>query len=154
MQRSLIIARRRILTALAVAPLALVSTPAPSAGPAILVFKLVDCGCCDLWAEHLRKNGFSVSVRAYPDLTPVREKYGIPKKFDTCHTAQVEGYAIEGHVPAVDIRRLLQSRLKVAGLVVPGMPAGSPGMEGPRSEPYEVLSFDRSGAVQLFARYR
>ena len=154
MQRTLITARRRALTALAVAPLALLSTRASPAGPAVSVFKLVDCGCCDLWAEHLRKNGFSVSVHAYPDLTPVREKYGIPKKFDTCHTALVEGYAIEGHVPAADIRRLLRSKLKVAGLVVPGMPAGSPGMEGLRSEPYDVLTFDRNGSVQVFARYR
>jgi len=154
MQRSSIIARRRVLTALAVAPLALLSTPASSAGPAVSVFKLVDCGCCDVWAEHLRKNGFSVSVRAYPDLAPVRRKYGIPDKFGTCHTALVEGYAIEGHVPAADIHRLLKSKLKVVGLAVPGMPAGSPGMEGPRSEPYEVLSFDRSGAVKVFARYR
>jgi len=131
MQRSLNIARRRVLTALAVAPLALLSTRASSA-----------------------KNGFSVSVRAYPDLMPVRQKYGIPDKFGTCHTALVEGYAIEGHVPAADIHRLLKSKLKVAGLAVPGMPAGSPGMEGPRSEPYDVLSFDRGGAVQVFAHYR
>ena len=154
MQESFMVVRRRTLAMLAAAPLALVSTRALSAAPAVSVFKLSECGCCDLWAEHLRKNGFAVSVRAVPDLTPVRVKYGIPNIFGTCHTALVEGYAIEGHVPAADIQRLLRSKLKVAGLAVPGMPAGSPGMEGPRSDPYDVLTFDRSGATQIYARYR
>ena len=154
MQESFMVVRRRMLTMLAVAPLALVSMRALSAAPAVSMFKLTGCGCCDLWAEHLRKSGFAVSVRAVPDLTPVRVKYGIPNIFGTCHTALVEGYAIEGHVPAADIQRLLRSKLKVAGLAVPGMPAGSPGMEGPRSEPYDVLTFDRNGATQIYARYR
>jgi hypothetical protein len=154
MQESFIVARRRILTMLAAAPLALVSMRAQSAAPAVSMFKLTDCGCCDLWAGHLRKNGFAVSVRAVPNLTAVRVQYGIPNIFGTCHTALVEGYAIEGHVPAADIQRLLRSKLKVAGLAVPGMPAGSPGMEGPRSEPYDVLTFDRSGATRIYARYR
>ena len=154
MQESFMVARRRMLTVLAAAPLTLVSMRALSAVPAVSVFKLNECGCCDLWAEHLRKNGFAVSVRAVPDLTPVRVKYGIPNIFGTCHTALVEGYAIEGHVPAADIQRLLRSKPKVAGLAVPGMPAGSPGMEGPRSEPYDVLTFDRNGATQIYARYR
>jgi hypothetical protein len=143
-----------MLTMLAAAPLALVSMRALSAAPAVSVFKLNDCGCCDLWSEHLRKNGFAVSVRAVPDLAPVRVKYGIPDVFGTCHTALVEGYAIEGHVPAADIQRLLRSKPKLAGLAVPGMPAGSPGMEGPRSDPYDVLAFDRNGATQIYARYR
>jgi hypothetical protein len=154
MQESFTAARRRMLTMLAAAPLAVVSMRALSAAPAVSVFKLADCGCCDLWAEHLRKNGFAVSVRAVVDLTPVRVKYGIPNIFGTCHTALVDGYAIEGHVPAVDIHRLLRSKGKVAGIAVPGMPARSPGMEGPRSEPYDVLSFDRSGATQIYAQHR
>ncbi len=154
MQESFMAARRRTLTMLAAAPLALVSMRPLSAAPAVSVFKLTNCGCCDLWAEHLRKNGFAVSVRAVPDLTAVRVKHGIPNIFDTCHTALVEGYAIEGHVPAADIQRLLRSKPKLAGLAVPGMPAGSPGMEGPRSDPYDVLAFDRNGATQIYARYR
>lgn len=154
MHESFLVARRRTLTMLAAAPLALVSMRALSAAPAVSVFKLAECGCCDQWAEHLRKNGFTVSVRALPDLTPVRVKYGIPNIFGTCHTALVEGYAIEGHVPAGDIQRLLRAKPKIAGLAVPGMPAGSPGMEGPRSEPYDVLTFDRKGATQIYARYR
>ena len=154
MQESFIVARRRILTMLAAAPLALVSMRALSAVPAVSMFKLTDCGCCDLWAKHLRDSGFTVSVQALPDLAPVRKKYGIPKDFGTCHTALVEGYAIEGHVPAADIQRLLRSKLKVAGLAVPGMPAGSPGMEGPRRDPYDVLTFDRNGVTQIYARYR
>jgi len=154
MQESFMVVRRRMLTMLAAAPLALVSMRALSAAPAVSVFKLTDCGCCDLWAEHLRKNGFEVSVSALPDLAPVRARYGVAKDFGTCHTALVGGYVIEGHVPAADIQRLLRSKLKVAGLVVPDMPAGSPGMEGPQSEPYDVLTFDRGGATQIYARYR
>lgn len=153
MQESFMVARRRMLVMLAAAPWALTSMPALSAAPAVSMFKLNECGCCDLWAEHLRKNGFAVSVRAVPDLTSVRVKYGIPNIFGTCHTALVEGYAIEGHVPAADIHRLLRSKLKVAGLAVPSMPPGSPGMEGPRSVPYDVLTFDRSGRTQVYARY-
>ena len=154
MQESFFTARRRLLITLAGMPLALTSTRALSAAPEVSVIKLVDCGCCDLWAEHLRKNGFAVSVRAVPDLAPVRAKYGIPKDFGTCHTALVEGYVIDGHVPAADIHRLLRSKLKVAGLAVPGMPAGSPGMEGPRRDPYDVLTFDRTGATRVYAHYR
>ena len=154
MQQSLIAARRRVLIALAAAPLALSSARAVFAAPKVSVVKLVGCGCCDQWSEHLRKNGFEVSVSAVADLAPVRAKYGLAKDFGTCHTALVEGYVIEGHVPAADIQRLLRSKLKVAGLVVPGMPAGSPGMEGPQSEPYNVLTFDRTGATQIYARYR
>ena len=153
MPSSLIIPRRRMLMLLAAASLAFASTRAASAAPEVSVFKLVDRGCCDLWAEHLRKNGFTVSVRAVPDLTPVRVKYGIPNVFGTCHTALVDGYAIEGHVPAADIRRLLRTNLKVAGLAVPGMPPGSPGMEGPRRVPYDVLTFVRTGATRVYAHY-
>jgi len=154
MQQLFIVTRRRVLIALAAAPLGLISLNAFAAKPVASVFKLTDCGCCDLWVQHLRNNGFAVSVQALPDLAPVRKKYGIPKDFGTCHTALIEGYAIEGHVPAADIQRLLRSKLKVAGLAVPGMPAGSPGMEGPRSDPYDVLTFDRNGATQIYAQYR
>ena len=154
MQDSFLTARRRVLIALAATPFALTSARALSAAPKVSVFKLVSCGCCDLWSEHLRKNGFEVSVSALPDLSAVRAKYGVAKDFGTCHTALADGYVIEGHVPAADIHRLLRSKLRVAGLVVPGMPAGSPGMEGPQSEPYDVLTFDRSGATRIYARYR
>jgi len=154
MQESFMVPRRRALAMLAAAPLALASMRALPAAPAVSMFKLNECGCCDLWAEHMRRNGFAVSVLAVPNLTPVRAKHGIPNIFGTCHTALVDGYAIEGHVPAADIQRLLRSKLKIAGLAVPGMPAGSPGMEGARSDPYEVLTFDRSGATQVYARYR
>jgi len=154
MQQSFITARRRVLIALAAAPLALTSARVLSAAPKVSVFKLTGCGCCDQWTEHLHKNGFEVSVSALPDLAPVRAKFGVAKDFGTCHTALVGGYVIEGHVPAADIQRLLRSKLKVAGLVVPGMPAGSPGMEGPQSEPYDVLTFDRGGTTQIYARYR
>ncbi len=148
------VTRRWALVALSVAPLLLATMRAFGAAPSVSVSKLVECGCCDQWAEHLRKNGFAVSVREVPDLDPVRKKHGIPRDFGTCHIATVEGYVVEGHVPAADIKRLLREKPKVAGLAVPGMPAGSPGMEGPRSEPYEVLAFERGGAVRVYARYR
>ncbi len=151
---SVVTTRRRVLALLAALPLAQISRAASPAVPAVSVSKLVECGCCDQWAEHLRKNGFAVSVREVPDLAPVRKKYGVSRDFGTCHVAMVEGYVVEGHVPAADIRRLLRERPKVAGLAVPGMPAGSPGMEGPRSDPYEVLAFERSGAARVYARYR
>ncbi len=154
MHYSLFTGRRRFLAALAAAPLALSAVRAQAAAPVVSVTKLEGCGCCDSWAESLRKSGFSVTVRAVPDLGPVRRRNGIAKDFDTCHSALVEGYVIEGHVPAADIQRLLRSKLKVAGLVVPGMPSGSPGMEGQRSDPYEVLTFDRTGKTQVYARYR
>ena len=154
MQESFIGARRRLLIMLAAGPLALATMRMASAAPEASVIKLVDCGCCDLWAEHLRRNGFAVSVRAVRDLAPVRAKYGIPNVFGTCHMALVEGYAIEGHVPAADIHRLLRSKPKVAGLAVPGMPAGSPGMEGPRRDPYDVLTFERNGATKVYAHYQ
>lgn len=154
MQQPFIAGRRRVLVALAASPLVVGSINVVSAAPAVSVFKLVGCGCCDQWAAHLRKNGFAVSVSETPDLSPVRRNFGVSKDFDTCHTAMVEGYVIEGHVPAADIQRLLKSKARVAGLVVPGMPNGSPGMEGPTRDPYDVLSFDRDGATRIYARYR
>jgi hypothetical protein len=99
------------------------------------------------------QHGFAVAVRSTEDLDPVTVKYGVPANLASCHTALVEGYVIEGHVRASDIRRLLDQRPTVSGLAVPGMPAGSPGMEGAGREPYEVLVFDASGMTKDFARY-
>lgn len=118
------------------------------------VYKTVTCGCCALWVEHLEQNGFTARVTEMEDLTPVKKKHGIPAKAASCHTAVVDGYAIEGHVPAADIRRLLKERPAVAGLAVPGMPLGSPGMDfGSTKQPYDVLTFDKSGATKVFSSY-
>ena len=133
---------------------ALTATPAAAAdGPEITVYKSPTCGCCGAWIEHLKKNGFDARVHEVPDPTPYRAKYGVPEALGSCHTAVVGGYAIEGHVPAADIKRLLRERPKAKGIAVPGMPVGSPGMPGPRKDPYETLLFDVSGKYVVFERH-
>ena len=103
--------------------------------------------------DHLRANGFRVKPVAVEDTVEVRRKYGIPAALGGCHTAVIEGYAIEGHVPAREIKRLLAERPAAAGLAVPGMPQGSPGMESAKTQPYDVLLVDKRGDHSIFARY-
>ena len=102
---------------------------------------------------HLRASGYPVEEENVPDVTPIKRRYQVPERLRACHTALVEGYVIEGHVPADLIDRLLKQRPRAAGLAVPGMPVGSPGMDSPgqASEPYQVLLFDRSGKSTVFA---
>jgi hypothetical protein len=102
---------------------------------------------------HLRASGYPVKEENVPDVTPIKRRYDVPARLEGCHTALVEGYVIEGHVPADLIDRLLKERPRAVGLAVPGMPAGSPGMDSPdqASEPYQVLLFDRSGKISVFA---
>ncbi len=120
----------------------------------VVVYKSPSCGCCKLWVDHLRANGFSVKARDVADIMPYKAANGVPPALGSCHTATVGGYTIEGHAPAGDIKRLLAERPKVAGLAVPGMPIGSPGMEqGAHKQRYEVLSFDRSGNTAVYARH-
>jgi len=126
-------------------PLALVavscSSPA-SAGPVVTMYKTPTCGCCGDWADHMRQNGFTVQEVIRGDLNAIRRQYGVPGPMVSCHTAVVDGYAIEGHVPADVVARLLRERPGVDGIAVPGMPIGSPGMEQfGRFEPYEVYTF-------------
>jgi len=117
------------------------------------VYKSPWCGCCEAWIDHLRANGFTVAVKEQEDLDPVKRAFGVPAAMESCHTAVVDGYVIEGHVPAADIKRLLAERPQARGLAVPGMPAGSPGMEqGGQRDPYEVILFG-GGAPQLYSRY-
>ena len=120
----------------------------------ILVFKSPRCECCDLWVAHLRQQGFKVYVSTQEHLVAVRAKFGVPERLSACHTARAGGYTIEGHVPAADIRRLLRERPAIAGLAVPGMPIGSPGMEqGDRHDPYAVLAFDTQGGTRMFEQH-
>jgi hypothetical protein len=112
---------------------------AVAAAPAIEVYKSASCGCCADWIRHMEANGFVVKANNVANPTDYREKFGMPQELGSCHTAMVQDYAIEGHVPAADIKRLLQERPKTKGLAVPSMPLGSPGMEGPRSDPYDVF---------------
>ena len=121
--------------------------------PTITVYKDPGCGCCKNWIEHLIKHGYRVDAKDTPGMTEVKRTLGIPDRLSACHTAVVNGYLIEGHVPASDIARLLREKPKVAGLAVPGMPMGSPGMEGPRAQHYQVLSFDKAGKTKVFASY-
>ncbi len=117
------------------------------------VWKTPWCGCCGNWVRHMEEAGFEVDVREIEDLDVVKRQAGIPEKLQSCHTATVDGYIIEGHVPAPDVKRLLQERPKVGGLAVPGMPSGSPGMENGQFDAYEVLTFSRNGETAVFNRY-
>jgi len=129
------------------------SSNATAAKPvAIKVYKTPQCGCCKSWVEHLRKNGFQVESVDMPDLSMVKAKYGVKPELQACHTAVVNGYVVEGHVPADVIQKLIREKPAVAGVAVPGMPAGSPGMEGAFKQAYDVYSFDKSGKTKVFAR--
>ena len=121
--------------------------------PEIAVYKGRFCGCCSEWVEHLKASGFDARVYEVSDTTPYREKNGVPEALASCHTAVIAGYAIEGHVPAADIMRLLREHPKARGIAVPAMPMGSPGMRGPRKDPYETLLFDASGKYAVFERH-
>ena len=126
-----------------------------SALPKMVVSKDPSCGCCGAWVEHVRAAGFVVEVVETGDLDAVKARLGVPSNLASCHTAEVGGYVIEGHVPAVAIRRLLDEKPSARGLAVPGMPVGSPGMEVPGSAPdtYDVVLFGPLGQ-QRFATFR
>jgi hypothetical protein len=117
----------------------------------ILVHKDPNCGCCTGWVQHLQAAGFAVAVKETTDLEVVRKRLGVPADLAACHTAEVNGYVLEGHVPAIAVRRLLEKRPDAIGLAVPGMPAGSPGMEGDVPQRYDVVLFGPGGR-QTFMR--
>jgi len=133
---------------------ALASPPALADPPAVQVFKSPTCECCAKWVEHLRTHGFAVQVNDVPDLGRVKREHGVPERLASCHTALVGGYFVEGHVPAEDVKRLLEKRPRIAGLALPGMPIGSPGMEGPNPEPFDVLAVDAKGRARVFSSHR
>ncbi len=138
------------LTAPAVQGLA--APAAPGVLPVITVYKSPSCGCCTLWVDHVKEAGFEVVVNDIHDLSEIKAGAGVPARLQSCHTAIVDGYALEGHVPADLIQRMLAERPAVAGLAVPGMPMGSPGMEGPRKDPYDVVTFDAKGETTVYAK--
>ena len=123
--------------------------------PTMVVHKSPTCGCCGAWVEHMQAAGFTVDVREADNIHPVKERVEVPLAKGSCHTAEIGGYFIEGHVPADDVKRLLSERPDAKGLVLPGMPAGSPGMEMPdgRSEPYTVELVRRDGSLEAFASH-
>lgn len=124
-----------------------------AAYPAAEVYKREGCGCCGLWADHLERHGLKTRSNVVEDLGTVRATGGMPDRLGSCHTALVGGYAIEGHVPASAIKRLLKERPEAAGLAVAGMPGGSPGMESMAKVPYEVLLVLKDGSTRVFSRH-
>ena len=120
-------------------------------GTPITVYKSSSCGCCAKWVDHLKAAGFEVTVQNVTNTAEYRQKYGVPEKLASCHTGVVNGYAIEGHVPADLIHTLLKEAPAVLGLAVPGMVTGSPGMEGGAKEKYQVIAFERSGKTRVYA---
>ena len=130
------------------------SLPADQSLPQIIVYKQETCGCCNGWVEHMRAAGFQVDARNVRDLMTVKLDAGVPGPLVTCHTALVDGYVVEGHVPADQVKRMLAERPDVAGIGVPGMPIGSPGMEGPNPQPYDVVAFDHDGSMSVYAEIR
>lgn len=135
---------------LAVAP---VTLWAESKYPPVQVWKSPTCGCCSKWVDHLRAAGFDVEATNVGNMNAVKREVSLPQALASCHTALVDGYVIEGHVPAEDVARMLDTRPDIRGIAVPGMPLGSPGMESPTPEPYEVIAFGADGKMSVFARH-
>ncbi|CAG0982111.1 hypothetical protein RHDC1_01890 [Rhodocyclaceae bacterium] len=145
--------RNRLLVA------ALLALAAAGAGaeplPEVVMHKDPNCGCCGQWAEYLQANGFRVKTVMEDDMQSVKRRFAVPQRLTSCHTAKVGDYVIEGHVPASAIKRLLREKPAVAGLSVPGMPLGSPGMEVPgKKDAYDVVAFDKAGKIAVFESHR
>lgn len=143
----------KILTRAALAGALSIPLLAHAAAPMIDVYKSEFCGCCVEWVKHLKANGFTVNSKNVDNPSDYREKGGIPNALGSCHTAMVGGYAIEGHVPASEIKRLLKDKPAAKGLAVPAMPLGSPGMEGPRKDPFDVLLVQANGRTAVYKHY-
>ena len=159
MTNSTSISRRAVVAAalgLGLAPAFAQGNKSAGSAGSIEVWKDPNCGCCNDWVRHLQNNGFAVKVNESGN-TAARNRLGVDPKFGSCHTGLVSGYAIEGHVPAQDIKRLLKEKPTAIGLAVPGMPVGSPGMDGPayddRKDPFDVLLLTQDGGSKVFQRY-
>lgn len=147
----------RVIAGALAAALVSVSGPALAqrGGPTVQVYKSPTCGCCTNWVKHLQQHGFATEVTETDDVAAIKARHNIPAKVQSCHTAIVGGYVLEGHVPAADVQRLLKDKPAVVGLAVPGMPIGSPGMEVPNMNPqrYDVIAFDKQGQLKVFASH-
>ena len=120
----------------------------------VVVYKNPQCGCCNKWVRYLEGHGYNVSVENTRDIYAVKQRLGIPERLAACHTAIIDGYIVEGHITHRDIERLLLTQPEVKGIAVPGMPAGTPGMEmGNVVESYDVISFDENGKLKIFTRH-
>ena len=121
----------------------------------IEVYRSPTCGCCGKWIQHLKENQFVVKDIVIDDVQVIKDKYGVPAEMASCHTALVDGYVVEGHVPAADIKKLISTKPKVIGISVPGMPVGTPGMDmGGKKDPYQVVSFDKEKNYQVVNSYK
>ena len=155
MSKALELSRRHLLAGLLLLPL--VGARAAVGRPVVEVWKDPSCGCCKDWITHMEQSGFELRVHDSGN-TAARARFGMPVKFGSCHTARIGGYTIEGHVPAREIQRLLQEKPQAVGLTVPGMPVGSPGMDGPaygqRKDSYDVILVKADGSSTVYQSYR
>ncbi len=151
------ITRRNIALGLGLSllPLKLISANVPK--PSIEIWKSATCGCCHDWMNHMTTNGFVIGKVHDVGNDAARKKFGINNEFGSCHTALIDGYVFEGHVPAKDVERVLREKPHIVGLAVPGMPIGSPGMDGPeykgRRDPYSVIAIQKNGQAKVYRRY-
>lgn len=129
-----------------------VATSVANAAPiAVMVYKDASCGCCKEWVKHMQKAGFAVTAKDMPDMAAMKKKLGVPDSMGSCHTAVIGDYLVEGHVPADVVQIMLKEKPVARGLAVPGMPMGSPGMEGPTKQKYDVMLFEKSGKARVYA---
>jgi hypothetical protein len=128
--------------------------PIQTTKQAVTVYKTPTCGCCSKWVEHMKSKGFEVQAINMDDVEPIKRANGVPRNMESCHTALVGGYVVEGHVPADMVQRMLREKPAIAGIAAPGMPVGSPGMEVPnvKAEPYSVMAFDKAGKTTLYEK--
>ena len=152
------ISRRKVIQAGLAAAATVVVWPAPvparaAQGTAMVVYKSPSCGCCAKWVEHMRQAGFDLTVNDMPNVGEVKAAHHVPADAQSCHTALVGGYVIEGHVPAEDVKRLLRERPRITGLTIPGMPPSAPGMDLKPTRPYAVLALDPKGNTTVFAKH-
>ena len=142
------------VAAMALGFAALIQAQTSPARPVMTVYKSPTCGCCSNWIAHMKENGFEVKSLDVDDIDVVKKGNGVPAAVSSCHTAVVGGYVVEGHVPASAVKRMLSEKPAIAGIAVPGMPAGSPGMEVPgRQDAYSVVSFDKAGKQSLYEKH-
>ncbi len=138
---------------LLVALIAGLQLPVLAAGIPVKLYKNPNCGCCDIYADHLKANGFDVQMINTNDMASIKQKFGVQEKLEGCHTATIDGYVFEGLIPAEHIKRLLTERRPVKGLSVPGMPVGAPGMPGNKKGPIHVYYLDGSAAPKIYASF-
>jgi len=138
------------LTALIVLGFALRPDP-QNHEPEMVVYLSPTCGCCVKWVQHMQEAGFKVESRKMRDMGSIKKQLGVPRSAFSCHTAVIDGYVVEGHVPAPFVQRLLKEKPEISGIAVPEMPIGSPGMEGPNAQPYEVVTFNAQDTTGVYA---